>query len=137
MQKPLCFAAFLLMVSPVFAQADDHPQGWTCRNKDLEIICGDGSCKTSDAFTPMDVHLSGSRLTVAAYSGFWEGDAEVTRDGTLIYAFSTSLKWSGSGAGTDATFQLAIDGSNKLAVILGEGFAQPMHCEPWQVPASP
>ncbi len=134
MQKPICLAAMLLMFTPMSALADDPDQGWNCRNTDVEITCGDGSCKVSDAFTPMDVHLSGNRLTVAAYSGVWEGDATVSRNGALIYAFSKSLKWSGGETGSGAVFQLAINGASRLAVILGGRFAHPMHCEPWQDP---
>lgn len=126
----LLFVVTALLAAPsAFAASNSD---WTCRNTDMEISCSKGTCSSSKPgeFTPMSVSLSGQTLNVCAYSGCWDGKAATLTDQHLIYAHSDTMIWSGPDKKDPATFQFALNKTQKLAVIIGEGFAQPVHCKP-------
>jgi hypothetical protein len=105
-------------------------EAWTCRNEDLEITCGADGCNASDSFTPMEVNVSSQGLMeVCAYSGCWRGQANqrVQSDRWILLA-AERMQWMGSGGGEGA-FGLLLDRATGVAVLNGEGFAQPMLCE--------
>lgn len=117
-------AVILGAASPQSARADTQ----TCRNSDLEIVCLDGRCEVNEGFTPLSVKLEGARLSVCAYSGCWEGEAERVEDDRSLYMVSHAMKWSGADPGEDVSFQLALSKVTGIAVLNGASFALPLQC---------
>ncbi len=114
------------------AAEESAPSGWSCRNTDAEITCDDGACtvkEEADGFTPMSVSVTRTALSVCAYTGCWEGPAMVLEDDTLLYGQSHALRWSHSEDGEPVTFQLALTKTTGVAVLNGQGYAHPMHCQ--------
>lgn len=122
----LCLALALLGTGLAAADA----AAWSCRNEDLEITCDRDGCRATDSFTPMEVHVSDQGvMEICAYSGCWRGQANqrVSSNRWILLA-AERMEWMGSGGGTGA-FGLLLDRETGVAVLNGEGFAQPMLCE--------
>ena len=101
---------------------------WNCRNNDLEIRCTSNICKTSDGFTPFDIHITtGGSLSICAYSGCWKGKGKVLKEGKHILVSGTKLKWTGINS-SSADFIVAVDAGDKVGFVKGEGFAIPIIC---------
>jgi len=126
--RPARLAACLLLALAGAPAAE--AAGWSCRNEDLEITCGAEGCRASDSFTPMEVHVSGEGLMeICAYSGCWRGQAnQRVQSNRWILLAAERMEWMGSGRGEGA-FGLLLDRETGVAVLNGEGFAQPMLCE--------
>jgi len=105
-------------------------EAWTCQNNDYEISCNDEKCEAAEKgnFTPASVSITTKTLSVCAYSGCWEGKAKKVRDNNLVYVYAKQMKWSGTN-GKAASFQIALDTKTGFATILGEHWAEPMHCK--------
>lgn len=115
---------FLLL--PALALASD----WHCRNRDMEIQCGSGRCKASpaDEFTPFDIRIkTDGSMDICAYSGCWIGKGKMVRSGKHIMVSGHKLNWTGTNPGS-ADFIVAIDQSDNVGFIKGEGFAMPIIC---------
>ncbi len=119
-----------LLISIILALLSTHAfsSSWNCRNKDMEIRCSSSKCEASDGFTPFDIgiHANGS-LAICAYSGCWEGNGKVMKSGKYILISGTNLKWTGTNSG-NADFIVAVDTSDKVGFVKGEGFAMPTIC---------
>lgn len=117
------------IVMPTFAE---NEIGWLCRNTDTEISCGDGTCeiRPRDGFTPMEVTVRLGHMSVCAYSGCWNGTPILVEDDSLLYVQSHDLRWIHNEDAVPATFQLALNKDTRVAVLNGERFAHPMHCDP-------
>lgn len=119
------------LLCAILALAADGAQagGWSCRNEDLEITCDWSGCRASDSFTPMEVHVAGDgTMEVCAYSGCWRGMAnQRVQSNRWILLAAENMQWMGSNGGTGA-FGLLLDRETGVAVLNGEGFAQPMLC---------
>ena len=101
---------------------------WNCRNKDLEITCSSNKCEASDSFTPVSININkNGALSICAYSGCWEGKGKVMTSGKHILVSGRKLKWSGTTP-NNADFIVALDASDKVGFIKGEGFAMPINC---------
>jgi len=125
-RRALRTAVFVLALSA----AAESALAWNCRNEDLEVTCGDDGCRSSESFTPMDVHVSDEGLMeICAYTGCWRGQANqrVSSNRWILLA-AERLQWMGSGGGT-ASFGLLLDRETGIAVLNGEGFAQPLLCD--------
>ena len=90
MFKP--FLPLLLVAGGAAPQAAEPPVSGdlSCRNEAAEISCADGACTIeSEAFTPMQLSLSGDDVELCAYTGCMSGTvvSRVTADElTLIDA---------------------------------------------------
>jgi len=61
-----------VFIEPLAALAGEQPS-WNCRNMDFEISCSAKGCEAAEAFTPMDIHLSGDEISLCAYTTCWSG----------------------------------------------------------------
>ena len=124
MRRPSLALALLLTL---WAGAAD---AFTCRNQDLEITCDEDSCKANEGFTPMEVNVSSEgMMEICAYSGCWRGQAnQRVQSNRWILLAAERMQWMGSGGGEGA-FGLLLDRETGVAVLNGEGFAQPMLCQ--------
>jgi len=121
-----------ILISLVFALLSLHvyASSWNCRNNDLEIHCSSEKCELSDAFTPFDVSIdTNGSLSVCAYSGCWEGKGDAMESGHHLLVSGTKLQWTGTNPGT-ADFIVAVDTSDMVGFVKGEGFAIPTTCSP-------
>jgi hypothetical protein len=111
-----------LLSAPIFASS------WNCSNKDLEIHCSPDKCEVADGFTPMSISLNtDGTLSICAYSGCWEGNGMVMKFGNHVLVSGKHLQWTGTNPGT-ADFMVAVDTSDNVGFIKGEGFAMPTIC---------
>jgi len=105
---------------------------WHCRN-DLEVRCAEGTCESVPAgeFTPMDVRVDDSRaMSVCAYSGCWEGNAEILRDERFLVWIGHDLRFSTSpDPESQADILVAIDLADGVASLKAGEFAHPLLCE--------
>ncbi len=125
MMKTIVAIVFLLL--PAVALAS----GWHCRNRDMEIQCGAGRCKAAaaDEFTPFDIRITtDGSMDICAYSGCWIGKGKMVRSGKHIMVSGHKLTWTGTDPGS-AGFIVAIDQSDNVGFIKGEGFAMPITCK--------
>jgi hypothetical protein len=121
-------AAGAALLVPILAAG--QASAWSCRNEDVEVTCGWDGCKASESFTPMEVHVSSEgMMEICAYSGCWRGQANqrVSSNRWILLA-AERMHWMGSGQ-SEGAFALALDRETGVAVLNGEGFAQPMLCE--------
>lgn len=119
-----------LLISVILTLISTHSfsASWNCRNHDLEIRCSSNKCETSDGFTPFDISINtGGSLSICAYSGCWAGKGKVLKTGKYILMSSAKLKWTGDNSST-ADFIVAVDTSDKVGFVKGEGFAMPTTC---------
>ena len=106
---------------------------WRCRN-DLEVSCAHGNCEaeTGDAFTPMSVRADeAGAISVCAYSGCWEGQAQAIESGDFLILAGHDLEFSTSADSRfgRANVVLAIDRSDGVGTLKVSEFAQPVLCE--------
>lgn len=119
-----------LLISIVLTLSSMHAfsSSWNCRNNDLEIRCSSSKCETFDGFTPFAININtNGALSICAYSGCWEGKGKVMKSGKHIVMSGTNLKWTGTNSST-ADFIVAVDTSDKVGFVKGEGFAMPTTC---------
>lgn len=114
------------------ASAVTESGGWACRNH-LEVYCRDGACEVADLdqFTPMSIHLEDAgALSVCAYTGCWEGQAEVVDGDPFLVALGNNLPFSTASddAESDRDVALVIDRSDGVATLKVGVFAQPLLC---------
>ena len=128
MPEPARLVASLVLALAGTALAGEA-SAWTCRNEDLEITCDADRCKSSDGFTSMSVAVDGDgTMEVCAYSGCWQGQInQNVQSNRWIIVASENMRWTGTSPDTGA-FALALDRATGVAVLNGEGFAQPMIC---------
>ena len=101
---------------------------WHCRNPDLEILCDRGKCSASETFTPLDIRLDAhGTLSVCAYSGCWDGAAQIFRAGDHLFASGRGLTRS-SAPEDRKDFMLGIDTEDALGHLQGAGFSLPVTC---------
>lgn len=114
---------------PGLQTAAPEPSNWTCRNADIEVVCADDSCRVTDAHTPMEVTVSGSEVSVCAYSGCWEGAAATTvRSGSFLTVTGTGLPFS-SDPDDRADISVTIETASRVGTILVAGrYATPATC---------
>lgn len=105
--------------------------GWDCTNKDIaEIQCGGQGCAVETAaegFTPIEVRISGNRISICAYSGCFGGAVQMA-GGEGPHSF-----WSGAVSPDSATqgsdvLSLVIDRPSGTGILLWRGFANPLQC---------
>jgi hypothetical protein len=112
----------LLLSTQVFSAS------WSCRNNDLEIHCDSNKCVASDNFTPFDISVNtNGALSICAYSGCWEGKGKVLASGKHVLISAKKLKWTGTTANS-VDFMVAVDTSDNIGFVKGEGFAMPTNC---------
>lgn len=121
--------------SPAMAGGGDEDTGWNCRNYSFEIGCEGDTCTAADAFTPMDIYLTETHMTLCAYTGCWEGAPDtVSQAGRLItftgqgLDFSTRDNWP-----ADAVVTLDTQ-SGTGTILVVDLYAQPITCMPWTSP---
>jgi hypothetical protein len=101
---------------------------WQCRNIDMEIRCDSEKCASSDTFTAFDISISDKgKMEICAYSGCWKGKGKVLSSGKHMLVSGQKLKWQ-TEIQSKADFMLAIDLTDKVGFIKGEGFAMPIRC---------
>lgn len=105
---------------------------WRCKN-DLEVSCLDGGCNAThdESFTPMSISITeAGELSVCAYSGCWEGDAEIVPKERFVIVVGSKLPFSTSpDPGMAEDILIAIDRSDNIALLKVDTFAQPLICE--------
>lgn len=128
--NPIIWIAALLCIFGASANAADV-LSWNCKNSDFEISCSDGKCDSSDAHTPMDIHVTPDEISVCAYSACWIGAPSVTQ---LSNGFMTVIGHELSAQGDPENLlnaSITIEVESKVATILVAGlFATPATCEP-------
>ena len=81
---------------------------------------------------------SHGRMSICAYSGYWEGAGQVFSAGSHILFSGHRLKWTGSESGSgddaDTDFILGIDAAEGVAVPKGAGYAMPLLCTKVRLP---
>lgn len=129
MASGLVPALFGLMSLPVMAEE----ASWSCRNSDFEISCVDGACASSEAFTPMSVHVSPSEFSLCAYTVCNEGPTtQYTVLGDLMIFGSDRLvsNYVGAEEGQFETAVVTLDTVSGAATIHWAGpFQTPAVCE--------
>ncbi len=108
-------------------------QDFTCSNRSAEIACEGGACEVDkDGFTPMSLSREGSRLSICAYSGCWEGPILVRRSrGSIDLLYAKVRNPQGGASSTTAGMsELAIiyDRRSRTAQMRWGGFANSMGC---------
>ena len=111
------------------ATAPVEPSGWNCRNTDLEVSCSGAKCEVAEHHTPMDVHVSASKISICAYSGCWEGiPSATTTSGPFTTFTGVALPFS-TAPDNLANVSVTVNNASKVAMILVEGmFASPALC---------
>ncbi|MFT5611738.1 MAG: hypothetical protein ACI9WC_000443 [Arenicella sp.] len=101
---------------------------YQCKN-DVEVQCNSSACESVDkGFTPMDVNFdSTGKLSVCAYSGCWQGTADVMNTGDFMVLTGSNLEFSTSNTVQDIA--LTLDLSDSIATIKAGGFSQPLLCK--------
>jgi len=105
---------------------------WQCEN-DVEISCGEDGCNASvsEDFTPMSVNFDDSgSISVCAYSGCWEGHAQVVGSNEFLVLIGHDLPFSTSP--DSDTFResivIAFDRADSVATIKAGEFSHPLLC---------
>lgn len=118
-------------IAEVPAETPDDAPVWNCRNQ-LEVWCSADGCAASepDAFTPMDITARRSgALSVCAYTGCWEGEADITAiDGRLIWT-SDKLQFSTSPDAFQSSVTLLINQKDGVGFVRVGGLATPVLCQ--------
>jgi hypothetical protein len=109
-------------------QANTNTQSYQCAN-DIEIQCSASECRSeSDGFTPMSVSFDTSGdLNVCAYSGCWQGQADVHTAGQFITLTGMNLPFSTSDQ--EQHIAITLDRSDNVAILKADSFAQPLFCK--------
>jgi hypothetical protein len=122
----------LLALIALAAGAPAAAENFACSNKAAEIKCGDGSCEVSiEGFTPMSLSRTGSKLSICAYSGCWEGPITVRRSaGTVDFLHARVRQSSGTGGAGAGMSDLSVvyDRGARIAQMRWGGFANAMGC---------
>ncbi len=104
----------------------------TCSNCRLEIQCDTRGCRVEDSesATPMEVTLDDSgSYSACAYSGCWEGQAEVLKTETHLILHATQAPFFSGGSSTDGKpMVVSVDLTDDIAVLKVGPFAQPLQC---------
>ena len=116
-----------------FWAATAQPEHWQCRN-DVEIQCTSESCEaaTEDSFTPMSVTVDDAGfMSVCAYSGCWEGTGTVVKNKDFLILVGDELTFSTSpdSKETQESIVIALDRSDRVAILKAGAFAHPLLCE--------
>ena len=116
-----------VLPEPVKAQGE----AWNCRNQ-VEVWCAADGCaaRPPDEFTPMDVSVASSGdVSICAYTGCWQGLADVARTNGRTLWTAEVLKFSTQpGAEGTAATVLIIEKDGVGFVRVG-GLATPVLCE--------
>ncbi|GLS77748.1 hypothetical protein GCM10007904_30850 [Oharaeibacter diazotrophicus] len=125
-RRALAFVIFYAVAAGGAASA----KSWSCRNEQFEIHCDKNGCESSAAgeFTPMGVGLDGRTFDVCAYETCWSGRARVHERDHVVHVHAGGLAMTANPK-SKARFDLLLDTKAGVAVLLGEGFAQPMTCK--------
>lgn len=98
----------------------------------MEISCDSGRCKVAEAFTPVNVTVNtNGHLAISAYSGCWEGAGKTLKSGKQMIIAASGMRWTSEQPNnmSRANFIVAIDASDQVGLIKGNGFAMPITCE--------
>jgi hypothetical protein len=131
--KPIIWITALLSTIGATANAADTADtlSWNCKNGDYEISCSDGKCESSDAHTPMDIHVAPDEISICAYTACWTGAPSVTQ---LSKGFLTVVGQALVAQGDPENLlnaSITIEVKSKVATVLVAGlFATPATCEP-------
>ncbi len=120
-------AALLLMAGATPAAAQD----FSCSNKSAEISCKGGACEVNadDGFTPMSLGRTGSRLSICAYSGCWEGPILVRRSrGSIDLLYAQVRNPQANGSSGMSELAIIYDRASRTAQMRWGGFANSMGC---------
>lgn len=118
-------AIFILCLSCKTAAAET----WSCKN-DMEIHCQHGACEASRNFTPMDITLNTKgTISICAYTGCWEGKADITQNGRYLVFIGHNLPFSSSPTKENGQSALvSIDRMDSVGIVKVASFTQPLIC---------
>jgi hypothetical protein len=116
------------LYSPSNQVLSTEAHSYQCKN-DLEIQCDPLGCESDTKnFTAMDVNFDSlGNLSVCAYSGCWQGRADVLTAGQFLVLMGQKLKFSTSTDLQDIA--LTLDRSDGVAILKVGNFALPLLCE--------
>lgn len=104
----------------------------SCSNGKLEIQCDSTGCnaESSSSVTSMQLTLNNlGDYSACAYSGCWEGQAEVLQtDSHLILHSHEAPFVSGDSKTNEASLVISVDLADNIAVLKVDSFAQPLQC---------
>ena len=103
-----------------------------CSNGRLEVQCDPVGCRVADSasVTPMELTLDDSgAYSACAYSGCWEGQAEVLKTEAHLVLHATQAPFlSGSSRTNGGPIIVSVDLADDVAVLKLGPFAQPLQC---------
>jgi hypothetical protein len=114
--------------NPIMALAEPVPS-YNCRNMDFEISCSSEGCVAAEAFTPMDIHLSGEEISLCAYTMCWRGAPDVVqRAGGFVSYTGTGLVGTRDVSDlVDAVITIET-ASGAASVLVAGRYATPANC---------
>lgn len=117
-----------LPASSKVSQPPSIAQYYQCTN-DVEVQCNETECAfESNDFTPMDVTFDDAgSLSVCAYSGCWQSQADMSNRGNFIVLSALNAKFSTSETTQDLA--LIMDRADGVAILKAGAFAQPLLCK--------
>lgn len=104
---------------------------WSCSNQ-VEVWCAADGCAASKPgeFTPIDiVAKSDGSLSVCAYTGCWEGVADLMQSRGRLVWIGDNLSHSANPAGEKASVSVLIDSKDGVGFVRVGGLATPLLCE--------
>lgn len=137
MRHAIALAILAIAALPASAGGGETPEGWNCRNLQAEISCDGETCNVAEAFTPMDIHLTDTELSLCAYTGCWTGAASsVTRTGRFKTYVGSGLPFSTRQEHL-ANASVTVDTNTGTATVLvANMYAHPATCKPWSPPSN-
>lgn len=106
------------------------PESWNCRNQ-IEVWCAADGCAATPAeeSTPMDIWASADgSLSACAYSGCWEGRAEVSASAGRLLWVGDNLPFVSSAEGAVGDVTLLVLAQDGVGFIRAGGIATPVLC---------
>ena len=118
--------------TPVLPEpVEARDEAWNCRNQ-VEVWCAADGCaaRPPDEFTPMDVSVASSgAVSICAYTGCWEGAANVTRANGRMLWTADDLKFSTQPDAEATAATVLIIEKDGVGFVRAGGLATPVLCE--------
>jgi len=112
---------------------------WNCRNQ-IEVWCAADGCaaRPPDEFTPMDVTVgTDGEISVCAYSGCWQGAADVVRKSGRTLWTAESLQFSTQPGADGSTATVLIMEKDGVGFVRVGGLATPVLCQHRRAASTP
>jgi site-specific DNA-adenine methylase len=122
---------WILVISSLFLYNPIYANVWSCTNS-FESQCSNEECdvKTGEDFTPIGVSFDDSgAYQICAYSGCWEGEGEVNKNGHFLVIFGKNAKWSSPTSAQSTSVLIGLNTKSNFASVQAGDFVQPIVCK--------